>query len=62
MYADLSQLRAWRARAQLGLAGVFEVRKPESVLSLLLSKISAGQKARAVPASGLRVSFVFAVD
>jgi hypothetical protein len=39
--------------AQLDFAGVFEVRKPASVLPGLLREISAGQKARAVPASGV---------
>jgi hypothetical protein len=61
-YADLPQVRAWRACAQPGLAGVLAVRKPESVMPVLLSEISAGQKARAVPASGLWVSCVFAAE
>jgi hypothetical protein len=61
-YANLPEVRAWRACAQLGLAGVFAVRKPESNLPVLLSEISTRQKARAVPASGVYVQSVFAAD
>jgi hypothetical protein len=35
-YADLPQVRAWRACAQLDSAAVFDVRKPESVVPVLL--------------------------
>jgi hypothetical protein len=58
-YADLPKVRAWRAGAQLDIAGVFAVRKSESALPVLFSELSTGQEARAVPASGLRVPCVF---
>jgi hypothetical protein len=35
-YADLQEVRAWWAGAQLDIAGVLAVRKPEFVLSVLL--------------------------
>ena len=47
MYADLPEVRAWRACAQLDIAGVFAVRKSEPALSVLFSELSTGQEARA---------------
>jgi hypothetical protein len=35
IYADLPQLRAWRAGSQLDIAGVFAVRRREPALSIL---------------------------
>jgi hypothetical protein len=61
-YANLPEVRAWRAQSQLDFADVFDVRKPKSVLPVLLSEISTRQKARAVPASGVYVQGVFAAD
>jgi hypothetical protein len=55
MYADLPEVRAWRACAQLDIAGVFAVRKSEPALSALFSELSTRQEARAMPVSGLRV-------
>jgi hypothetical protein len=55
MYADLPEVRAWRACAQLDIAGVFAVRKSEPALSALFSELSTGQEARAVPVSELYV-------
>jgi hypothetical protein len=54
-YADLPQVRSWRACAQLDIAGVFAVRKSEPALSVLFSELSTGQEARAVPVSELYV-------
>ena len=61
-YADLPKVRAWGACAQLDIAGVLAVRKPESALPVLFSELSTRQEARAVPASGLCVQDVFAAD
>jgi hypothetical protein len=61
-YADLPKLRAWRAGAQLDISGVFAVRKSEPALSVLFSELSAGQEAGAMPASGVRVRYVFTGD
>jgi hypothetical protein len=58
-YANLPEVRAWRAHPQLDFAGVFAVRKPESILRVLFSEISTRQKARAVPASGVYAQGVF---
>ena len=38
-YADLPEVRAWRASAQLDIAGLFAMRKPESALPILLSEL-----------------------
>ena len=54
-YADLAKVRAWRPGEQLDIAAVFAVRKSEPALSVLFWKLSTGQEARAVPASGLCV-------
>jgi hypothetical protein len=62
MYADLSQVRAWRLHPQLDFAGVFEMRKPESVMPVLFSELSTRQKTRAVPTSRLYVQGVFTAD
>jgi hypothetical protein len=61
-YADLPQVRAWRAGAQLDIAAVFAMRKSEPALYVLFSELSTGQEARAVPASGLCVQDVFTDD
>jgi len=61
-YADVPEVRAWWAGAQLDSAAVFTVRRPESALSVLFSELPAGQEARAVPASGVCVPCVFAAD
>jgi hypothetical protein len=55
-------VRACGAGAQLDIAGVLAVRKPESALPVLFSELSTRQEARAVPASGLCVQDVFAAD
>jgi hypothetical protein len=62
MYADLPQVRAWRAGAQLDIAAVFAVWKSESALSVLFSELSTRQEARTMPASGLCVPCVFTDD
>ena len=41
-YADLPEVRAWRAGAQLDIAGVFAMRKSEPALSVLFSELSTG--------------------
>jgi hypothetical protein len=61
-YAGLPKVRARWASAQLGSAAVFALRGPEPALSVLFCELSTGPKARAVPASGMRVPGVFAAD
>jgi hypothetical protein len=60
--ADLPKLRAWRARPQLGIAGVFAVRRSKSALPILFFEKSARSEARAVSLSRMCVRQVCAAD